>query len=177
MREYTSSQSSHRGSDESVPPQMGTDPRLLLLSIVHDFNNLLTPVVTILKSCSGAAPAHPERSPRSMVRSIARFVQRLSPGNFSILRTRGRQGRNRQTQASCLSYSRPCLPASSHQTSDWSWTSSTTFRRPSSIGSSWSVHFSISFSMRATRCPVAATSPLLPQWSFCRQTRQVCQRG
>ena len=49
MREYTSSQSSHRGSDESVPPQMGTDPRLLLLSIVHDFNNLLTPVVTILE--------------------------------------------------------------------------------------------------------------------------------
>jgi signal transduction histidine kinase len=49
MREYTSSQSSHGGSDESAPPYMGTDPRLLLSYIVHDFNNLLTPVVTILE--------------------------------------------------------------------------------------------------------------------------------
>jgi signal transduction histidine kinase len=39
-------QSSYRGSTENAA--MATDPRLLLASIVHDFNNLLTPVVSIL---------------------------------------------------------------------------------------------------------------------------------
>ena len=32
-----------------MPPLIGSDPRLVLSSIVHDFNNLLTPVVTILE--------------------------------------------------------------------------------------------------------------------------------
>ncbi|RWA64059.1 MAG: HAMP domain-containing histidine kinase [Mesorhizobium sp.] len=46
MREYTSSQFSRGGPDGSVPPYM--DP-CLLSSIVHDFNNLLTPVVIALE--------------------------------------------------------------------------------------------------------------------------------
>ncbi|QLL64238.1 sensor/response regulator hybrid (plasmid) [Sinorhizobium mexicanum] len=37
-----------RGS-EAVPAVTATDSRLLLSSIVHDFNNLLTPIVTILE--------------------------------------------------------------------------------------------------------------------------------
>jgi signal transduction histidine kinase len=32
---------------------MGTDPRLLLSSVLHDFNNLLTPVVTVLEELQG----------------------------------------------------------------------------------------------------------------------------
>jgi signal transduction histidine kinase len=40
--------SGYRGS-EAVPTVTATDPRLLLSSIVHDFNNLLTPIVTILE--------------------------------------------------------------------------------------------------------------------------------
>lgn len=38
----------YRGS-EAVPAVTATDSRLLLSSIVHDFNNLLTPIVTILE--------------------------------------------------------------------------------------------------------------------------------
>ena len=40
-------QSSYRGSGETAV--VTTDPRQLLASIVHDFNNLLTPVVSILE--------------------------------------------------------------------------------------------------------------------------------
>lgn len=48
MREHTSSQFSHDGPDGPVPPdaRMDTWP---LSSIVHDFNNLLTPVVVVLE--------------------------------------------------------------------------------------------------------------------------------
>ena len=46
MRAYTSSQFSHSDPDGSVPPYMDT---CLLSSIVHDFNNLLTPVVIALE--------------------------------------------------------------------------------------------------------------------------------
>jgi len=48
MREYTSSQFSHNGPDGSVPPYTRMDT-CLLSSIVHDFNNLLTPVVIALE--------------------------------------------------------------------------------------------------------------------------------
>jgi signal transduction histidine kinase len=53
MREWTSSQSGQRGSDGSMPPYTGTDPRLLLSSILHDFNNLLTPIMTTLEELQG----------------------------------------------------------------------------------------------------------------------------
>ncbi|BCG94138.1 ATP-binding protein [Mesorhizobium sp. 131-2-1] len=46
MREYTSSQFGRGGPDGSVPPYMDL---CLLSSIVHDFNNLLTPVVIALE--------------------------------------------------------------------------------------------------------------------------------
>ena len=46
---YTSSQSAHRRLEESVAPFSAVEPRLLLSSIVHDFNSLLTPVLTILE--------------------------------------------------------------------------------------------------------------------------------
>ena len=46
---YTSSQSGHRRPEESVAPFSAVEPRLRLSSIVHDFNNLLTPVLTILE--------------------------------------------------------------------------------------------------------------------------------
>jgi hypothetical protein len=36
MREFSSSQSSQRGSDESIPPHMGIDSRLLLSSVLHE---------------------------------------------------------------------------------------------------------------------------------------------
>src|SRR4051794_35480209 len=42
------STSGRRGS-EAVPAGTATDSRLLLSSVVHDFNNLLTPIVTILE--------------------------------------------------------------------------------------------------------------------------------
>lgn len=48
MREYVSSRSSHNGSDGSVPPYMQIDP-CVLASVVHDLNNLLTPVVIVLQ--------------------------------------------------------------------------------------------------------------------------------
>ena len=44
--------SGDRGS-EAVPAGTATDSRLLLSSIVHDFNNLLTPIVTILEELQG----------------------------------------------------------------------------------------------------------------------------
>lgn len=44
----TSSQFSHNGPDGAVPPHTRIDTRLLS-SIVHDFNNLLTPVVIVLE--------------------------------------------------------------------------------------------------------------------------------
>jgi signal transduction histidine kinase len=49
MLEYNASQTSRRDSRGSDAPYMQIDPRLLLSSIVHDFNNLLTPVVNILE--------------------------------------------------------------------------------------------------------------------------------
>jgi signal transduction histidine kinase len=47
MRENTTAQSCHFEGEE--PPYIEADLRLLLSSIVHDFNNLLTPVVSILE--------------------------------------------------------------------------------------------------------------------------------
>ena len=44
-------QSSYRGLGEAA--RATTDPRLLLASIVHDFNNLLTPVVSVLDELQG----------------------------------------------------------------------------------------------------------------------------
>ncbi|WP_352824870.1 ATP-binding protein [Mesorhizobium sp. M0134] len=41
--------SRYRSIDEDTPAVAGTDPRILLASIVHDFNNLLTPIVTIME--------------------------------------------------------------------------------------------------------------------------------
>ncbi|MBB6409228.1 ATP-binding protein [Mesorhizobium sangaii] len=49
MLEYNASQSSDRDSRGSEAPYMQIDPRLLLSSIIHDFNNLLTPIVNILE--------------------------------------------------------------------------------------------------------------------------------
>lgn len=48
MREHTSSQFSHDGPDGPVLPDTRMDT-WLLSSIVHDFNNLLTPVVIVLE--------------------------------------------------------------------------------------------------------------------------------
>lgn len=42
-------ESSYRGADEPITAVATTDPWLLLASIVHDFNNLLTPIVNILE--------------------------------------------------------------------------------------------------------------------------------
>ena len=50
---YTSSQSGNRRPEESVAPFSAAEPRLRLSSIVHDFNNLLTPVLTILEELQG----------------------------------------------------------------------------------------------------------------------------
>ncbi|WP_167458778.1 sensor histidine kinase [Mesorhizobium kowhaii] len=49
MLEYNASQSSRCDSRGSDAPYMQIDPRLLLSSIVHDFNNQLTPIVNILE--------------------------------------------------------------------------------------------------------------------------------
>lgn len=38
-----------RSIDENTVALAGTDPRVLLASIVHDFNNFLTPIVTIME--------------------------------------------------------------------------------------------------------------------------------
>ncbi|QIA20740.1 sensor/response regulator hybrid [Mesorhizobium sp. AA22] len=38
-----------RSIDENTVALSGTDPRVLLASIVHDFNNFLTPIVTIME--------------------------------------------------------------------------------------------------------------------------------
>ena len=46
---YTSSQSSDRRLEEPVAPFSAVEPRVCLSSIVHDFNSLLTPVLTILE--------------------------------------------------------------------------------------------------------------------------------
>jgi signal transduction histidine kinase len=53
------SQSSYRDSGETGA--MATDPRLLLASIVHDFNNLLTPVVAILDELQGRGAGTPRQ--------------------------------------------------------------------------------------------------------------------
>jgi signal transduction histidine kinase len=53
------SQPSHRRSVET--PFMAADPRLLLASIVHDFNNLLTPVVSILDELQGRGMGTPRQ--------------------------------------------------------------------------------------------------------------------
>ena len=45
--------SSHRGSNDTAAAVSATDPRLLLSSIVHDFNNLLTPIVATLEELQG----------------------------------------------------------------------------------------------------------------------------
>ena len=42
-------QSRSRSMDENTAGLPGADPRLLLATIVHDFNNFLTPIVTILE--------------------------------------------------------------------------------------------------------------------------------
>jgi signal transduction histidine kinase len=47
--QYTSSQPGNRRPEESVAPFSSAEPRLRLSSIVHDFNNLLTPVLTVLE--------------------------------------------------------------------------------------------------------------------------------
>ena len=49
MREYASLRSGHRDMNGSLAAVAATDPRLLLSSIVHDFNNLLAPIVCILE--------------------------------------------------------------------------------------------------------------------------------
>ncbi|GLS33523.1 Signal transduction histidine kinase [Mesorhizobium albiziae] len=41
--------SRYRSVVENIAAPSGTDPRVLLASIVHDFNNFLTPIVTILE--------------------------------------------------------------------------------------------------------------------------------
>jgi signal transduction histidine kinase len=41
--------SRYRSMDENTAALPGTDPRVLLASIVHDFNNFLTPIVTIME--------------------------------------------------------------------------------------------------------------------------------
>ncbi|TIP09182.1 hypothetical protein [Mesorhizobium sp.] len=41
--------SRYRSAHENSTAQSGTDPRVLLASIVHDFNNFLTPIVTIME--------------------------------------------------------------------------------------------------------------------------------
>jgi signal transduction histidine kinase len=46
---YTSSQYDSRRPEEPVAPLSAAEPRLYLSSIVHDFHNLLTPVLTILE--------------------------------------------------------------------------------------------------------------------------------
>ena len=46
-------QSSRGSSNDTAAAVSATDPRLRLLSIVHDFNNLLTPIVTILEELQG----------------------------------------------------------------------------------------------------------------------------
>jgi signal transduction histidine kinase len=53
------SQPSHRRSGET--PVVAADPRLLLASIVHDFNNLLTPVVSILDELQGRGTGTPRQ--------------------------------------------------------------------------------------------------------------------
>jgi signal transduction histidine kinase len=41
--------SRYRSMDKDTAAVASTDPRILLASIVHDFNNLLTPIVTIME--------------------------------------------------------------------------------------------------------------------------------
>lgn len=47
--EYSSSQYGYCRPDESGAPTGAKEPRRLLWSIVHDFDKLLTPVLTILQ--------------------------------------------------------------------------------------------------------------------------------
>ena len=49
MREYASLRSNPRDVEGSFAAIAATDPRLLLSSIVHDFNNLLAPIICILE--------------------------------------------------------------------------------------------------------------------------------
>ena len=50
---YMSSPSGHRAPEETAAPLSAAEPRLHLSSIVHDFNSLLTPVLTILEELQG----------------------------------------------------------------------------------------------------------------------------
>ena len=49
MIEQRPLKSRYRSMDENTAALPGTDPRVLLASIVHDFNNFLTPIVTIME--------------------------------------------------------------------------------------------------------------------------------
>lgn len=53
-----------RSAHENSTAQSGTDPRVLLASIVHDFNNFLTPIVTIMEEMQ----THKMGSPRQLRR-------------------------------------------------------------------------------------------------------------
>ena len=50
-------ESSYRGADEPITAVTTTDPRPLLASIVHDFNNLLTPIVNVLEELQSRCSA------------------------------------------------------------------------------------------------------------------------
>ncbi|TIW46390.1 MAG: sensor/response regulator hybrid, partial [Mesorhizobium sp.] len=56
--------SRYRSAHENSTAQSGTDPRVLLASIVHDFNNFLTPIVTIMEEMQ----THKMGSPRQLRR-------------------------------------------------------------------------------------------------------------
>lgn len=56
--------SPYRRVDEDTTAQPDTDPRVLLASIVHDFSNFLTPIVTILEELQGQKVGTPRQVTR-----------------------------------------------------------------------------------------------------------------
>ncbi|BCH28811.1 hypothetical protein MesoLjLc_07410 [Mesorhizobium sp. L-8-10] len=56
--------SRYRGMDENAKALPGTDPRVLLASIVHDFNNFLTPIVTIMEELQSQKVGSPTQLKR-----------------------------------------------------------------------------------------------------------------
>ena len=81
---YTSSRSGHRRLEEMLPFS-AVEPPLRFSSIVHDFNNLLTQVLTILEELQARRAGTSGSLRSSTVRYTAHFVPRSLLGNFSTL--------------------------------------------------------------------------------------------
>ncbi|WP_245466919.1 MULTISPECIES: ATP-binding protein [unclassified Mesorhizobium] len=64
MIEQQTRTSWYRSMDENTAAVAGTDPRILLASIVHDFNNLLTPIVTIMEELQRQQAGSPRQLKR-----------------------------------------------------------------------------------------------------------------